>query len=43
MYLAADVFEEVLVLEVAREGSGIVMSSQPIEYIDESAILAGKD
>jgi hypothetical protein len=28
---------------VAGEGSGIVMSSQPMEYIDESAILAGKE
>lgn len=27
---------------VARAGSGIVMSSQPMEYIDESAIPAGK-
>jgi hypothetical protein len=28
---------------VAREGSGIVMSSQPMEYIDQSAILVGKE
>lgn len=28
---------------VAREGSGIVMSSQPMEYIGESAVLAGKE